>query len=141
MIRSESITELAKAQLKVQAELKDIGKGAKGYGYNYTSFDDLVQYLRPLLTKHGISFIQSPIGEDGKIGLTTLWMHESGEFVEESFVTDRAELKGMNIYQTIGSAITYYRRYMLSAFVGIASEEDTDTGSKPATKKTSNSGW
>ena len=140
MKKSESIIELAKAQAKVQAELKDIGKGAKGYGYSYTSFDDLVRYLRPLLSKHGISFIQSPVGDDGSIGLTTLWMHESGEWIEETFSTGRAELKGMNLYQTVGSAITYYRRYMLSAFVGIASEEDTDTQSKPTTAKKS-SGW
>jgi hypothetical protein len=32
----------------------------------------------------------------------------------------------MNTYQSVGSAITYYRRYSLSSFTGIASEEDVD---------------
>ena len=36
----------------------------------------------------------------------------------------------MNTYQSIGSAITYFRRYSLSSFVGIASEEDVDASSK-----------
>ena len=40
-----------------------------------------------------------------------------------------AESKGMNTYQSVGSAITYFRRYSLSAFTGIASEEDVDAAS------------
>jgi hypothetical protein len=32
----------------------------------------------------------------------------------------------MNTYQSVGSAITYFRRYSLSSFVGIASEKDED---------------
>ena len=42
----------------------------------------------------------------------------------------------MNTYQSIGSAITYFRRYSLSAFTGIASEEDVDAAS-PETNKPS----
>lgn len=128
---SESIENLAKAQLELQSEIQDINKDATGYGYNYTSFDKLVQYLRPLLTKHGISFIQTPSCNEfdegtKRIGLTTLYMHTSGEWVENTILSPIAESKGMNLYQSIGSAITYYRRYSLSSFVGIASEEDVD---------------
>ena len=140
MRKSETIGELAKAQAKMQSELQDIGKDSKGYGYNYTSLDSLVAYLRPLLAKHGLSFVQAPIAEDGKIGVETIWMHESGEWLEQTMVTDRAELKGMNLYQSVGSAITYYRRYMISAFAGIASDEDTDGTAKTGTKQTNNKG-
>ncbi|MBT6046840.1 ERF family protein [Candidatus Peregrinibacteria bacterium] len=145
---SESIKNIAAAQLKVQKEIKDISKDSTGYGYNYTSFDKLVQYLRPLLTKHGISFIQMPVGDryddnDGKgtVGLQTLYMHaESGEWITNSIKSPIAESKGMNTYQSIGSAITYFRRYSLSSFVGIASEEDTDASSKETKKPITNKG-
>lgn len=143
---SDSIKNIAAAQLEVQKEIKDISKDSTGYGYKYTSFDKLVQYLRPLLAKHGISFVQMPLGgspghDDGKgtVGLQTLYMHaESGEWITNAIKSPVAESKGMNTYQSIGSAITYFRRYSLSSFVGIASEEDVDAASetrKPTTNK------
>ena len=140
---SESIKNIAAAQLKVQKEIKDISKDSTGYGYKYTSFDKLVQYLRPLLTKHGISFVQMPVGDDKQVGLQTIYMHaESGEWITNSIKSPIAESKGMNTYQSIGSAITYFRRYSLSSFVGIASEEDADAASKesPGRKPTTNKG-
>ena len=131
---SETIKNIAASQLSVQKEIKDISKDSTGYGYNYTSFDKLVQYLRPLLAKHGISFIQMPVGDDKQVVLQTLYMHaESGEWITNVIKSPIAESKGMNTYQSIGSAITYFRRYSLSSFTGIASEEDVDAAS-PKTK-------
>ena len=138
---SESIKNIAAAQLQVQKEIKDISKDSTGYGYNYTSFDKLVQYLRPLLAKHGISFVQMPVGDDKQVGLQTLYMHaESGEWITNMIKSPIAESKGMNTYQSIGSAITYFRRYSLSSFVGIASEEDADASSPQAKKPITNKG-
>ena len=143
---SDSIKNIAAAQLAVQKEIKDISKDSTGYGYKYTSFDKLVQYLRPLLANHGISFIQMPTGDkydDGKgtVGLQTLYMHaESGEWITNVIKSPVAESKGMNTYQSIGSAITYFRRYSLSSFVGIASEEDVDAASPETRKPTTNKG-
>ena len=143
---SDSIKNIAAAQLAVQKEIKDISKDSTGYGYKYTSFDKLVQYLRPLLAKHGISFMQMPTGDkydDGKgtVGLQTLYMHaESGEWITNVIKSPIAESKGMNTYQSIGSAITYFRRYSLSSFVGIASEEDVDAASPETRKPTTNKG-
>ena len=126
---SESIKNLAAAQVKIQQEIADMPKDSKGYGYNYTSYDALVKYLRPLLTKHGVSFVQMPVGSDSEIGVETLYMHTSGEWIRSTVCSPIIESKQMNIYQSVGSAITYYRRYSLSAFVGIASDEDNDVQS------------
>ena len=128
--KSESIKALATAQLALQKEIKDIYKDSTGYGYKYTSFDKLVQYLRPLLAKHGISFIQMPDGTAGSIGLTTMYMHNSGEWIANTVSSPIAEHKGMNTYQSVGSAITYFRRYSLASFAGIASEEDIDASTE-----------
>ena len=135
MKQSESIKNLAKAQAKLQAEVQDISKDAKGYGYKYTSLDALVKYLRPLLSKNGLSFMQMPVGSESTIGLETIFMHESGEWISNTLSSPIAELKGMNTYQSSGSAITYFRRYSLSAFVGIASDDDNDaSGTQTAVK-------
>ena len=128
---SESIKSLAAAQVKIQKEIADMPKYSKGYGYTYTSYDALVKYLRPLLTKHGISFVQMPVGSDNEIGVETLYMHTSGEWIRSAVCSPIVESKQMNVYQSVGSAITYFRRYSLSAFVGIASDEDNDVAQIP----------
>lgn len=123
---SQSLENLAKAQVKLQKEVANISEDTRGYNYNYTSLDKLLDYVRPLLTKHGFSFIQMPVGNDFSVGVKTLYMHESGEWVSNTISSPIAELGGMNTYQSVGSAITYFRRYSLSSFVGIASEKDED---------------
>jgi len=135
---SDSIKNLAVAQANVQKEIEDIAKDSEGYGYNYTSYDALVKHLRPLLTKHGISFIQMPVGHDNQIGVRTVYMHTSGEWISSVVLSPIVESRQMNVYQSVGSAITYFRRYSLSAFVGIASDEDNDASTvqvKPKQKQ------
>ena len=39
-------------------------------------------------------------------------------------------MKGMNVYQSSGSAITYFRRYALMSFLGVFGEEDLDASDK-----------
>lgn len=121
---SDSIGKLASAQVKVQQEIKDLPKESKGFAHKYTTFDKLVQYLRPLLSKHGISFVQMPCGRDENVGVITLYMHTSGEYITSKIETQIIDAQ--NKYQSMGSAITYFKRYSLASFVGIASDEDTD---------------
>jgi len=140
---SDSIKNIANAQLALQSEIKDIAKDSTGYGYKYTSFDKLVQYLRPLLSKHGLSFIQMPSSghDNNQIGLTTLYMHTSGEWIMNTILSPILDSKGMNMYQSIGSAITYFRRYSLSSFVGIASEEDRDASTSDDKQNNGGDPW
>lgn len=126
MKTSNEVGNIFAAQIAMQSELQDIGKDSKGYGYNYTSFESLTRYLRPLLTKHGLGFIQTSTNVEDRIGVCTRLIHKSGEWVEDTFTVPLVGLAKMNDYQVAGSAITYLKRYGLSAIVGIASDEDAD---------------
>ncbi len=76
-----------------------------------------------------------PVGDNESVGVNTVYMHaESGEWISCQIKSPIAESKGMNTYQSVGSAITYFRRYSLSSFVGIASEEDVDASSRKDNK-------
>ena len=127
---SSSIAKLAMAQTKVQKEIKDLPKESKGFAHKYTTFDKLVQYLRPILAKHGISFIQMPCGDNENVGVITIYMHTSGEYISSKIETQIVQAQ--NKYQSMGSAITYFKRYSLASYVGIASDEDTDGNVKGA---------
>lgn len=77
----------------------------------------------PIFAKHGLSIVQAPT-TDGFSGfsLETRLIHSSGEYMVWNFPlpTD------VNKMQSIGSAISYARRYTYSSLAAIASEEDDD---------------
>ena len=51
-------------------------------------------------------------------------------------IPDDVKLAGMNDYQSLGSALTYFRRYHLVVAFGILTDEDVDAIT-PEVKKTS----
>lgn len=102
-----------------------VSKKGEGSSYKY-NYADLAAYLdvcREPLSKNGLSFVQSVSVEDSKATITTLLLHASGQSIE----FDPLTLVADNLMpQSIGSAITYARRYAISAAIGMASEADDD---------------
>lgn len=125
MNKSDSITELATALAKFQGEVKNPSNTATNpyFKSKYAPLNDVLNLVRPLLSENGLSVVQAPSGDGENIVVTTTLIHESGEWIEfPSLVlkADKATAQGA------GSAITYARRYALSAVLGISSEDDDD---------------
>ena len=126
-----------KALAALQQEVGAIGKDSKGYGYTYASLDNIVEVITPLLKKHGLGFTQ-PL--DGSSIKTILFHAESGESIESTLeIPQGVELKGMNQFQVLGSAITYLRRYSLASVLGLVTDEDTDAAGEQTSYKASTS--
>jgi len=126
--KSESIKNLAIALSKFQSEVENPKNTADNpfYRSKYAPLQDVLNTVRPLLSKHGLSVVQSPAGDGELISITTLLLHESGEWIE----FDPLVLKAEKVTpQGAGSMITYGRRYALSAVLGISSEDDDDGNS------------
>jgi len=89
----------------------------------YADLSAVRDAIIPIFSKHGIAIIQAP-HNDGFSGfvLETFLLHESGGEMKFSFPLPNDTTN----MQKIGSAISYARRYTLSAIAGIASEEDDD---------------
>jgi len=123
--KSESIKEIASALARFQAEVKDPVKDSDNpfFKSKYVELDGLLAAVRPVLSKNGLSFIQSPGGNGQDITITTLLMHSSGEWIEFDPLTLHAVKTDP---QGAGSAITYARRYSLSAILGVAWDADDD---------------
>jgi len=134
MTTSESVESISQAMAAAQGEAQNVPKDAQGYGYFYSKLETILEMLRPILQKNGLSIIQSQsIGEQFVI-VETMITHTSGEWIKTTAMSHYTQLRGMNDYQSIGSAITYLRRYSIASLFNIASEEDTD-GSVSATKQ------
>ena len=119
MNKSEQINEIGKALVAFQTDVKDPSRDANNpfFKSKYVTLDNLLQAVRPLLAKHGLSFVQSPSGDGEKISITTLLIHESGQWIEgEPLLLKAAKADP----QGAGSAVTYGRRYSLSSVLGVA---------------------
>lgn len=122
---SESISELAKALVKFNARVGKISKDAKNpfFKNNYATLDNIIDEVRPILSEFGLNILQLPSGDGENIKISTLLMHESGEWLESEPLTMKPV---KNDPQGLGSAITYARRYALQSFLSLNTGEDDD---------------
>jgi hypothetical protein len=131
MKTSETIGNLLTALSSAQGEIQNAEKDVQGYGYKYADLGQILNIVRPILTKHKLAVIQIPHNADGGIAVTTRIGHESGEWLEDTLVLPVEQTLNkegnptLSIAQESGKVITYARRYMLSAVLGVA-QEDTD---------------
>ena len=123
---------LFKAIADFQQECPVIHKGTKGHNYTYADLPTIFEVINPLLKKHGLGFTQEL---DGGSLVTTIFHVETAECRVSRAEIPVQELRGMNIYQSYGSALTYFRRYTLSSALGIVTDKDTDASGRPKTSK------
>ena len=122
---SEKVTNLAKAMILVQEKLRPALKDSyNGFTQSrYATLNSVMEACGEVLIEAGIWVTQYPVpvDGDGKLGLVTKLVHaESGEWQESLIVMPLAKCDP----QAYGSALTYARRYGLSAMVGLVTEDD-----------------
>lgn len=122
---------LLKALAKFQSEVPTIHEGTKGFNYTYSDLNTIFKVIKPLLSKHGLGFTQPLDGDKVK---TIVYHVESGESIESSInIPTGVSLKGQNDFQTLGSGITYLRRYSLSCVLGLITDKDADAHGEQVT--------
>ena len=134
MIRSESIKEivpaLVKAQQAIEPVVKDkIAKGTK-FNFAYADLSDVLAAVMEPLNANGIVLLQTTIDCKEGFAIETMLCHTSGEFVGS---LTPLMVEG-NDPQSFGSAMTYAKRYGLSALLGIATEDDDAKAAMPKNK-------
>lgn len=136
MKTSESIAAIAPAVVKASAELGPVTKDATNPAFRnkYATLDAIMEQVRPVLAKHGLAVMQGvahPETVDGRVvGLSveTRLLHQSGEWLS-TVVTLPVEKPTA---QGAGSAISYGRRYGLSAMLGLTAEDDDGNAASEA---------
>jgi len=112
---------------KLQAELPEIKRTKKGHNCKYAPLDAIINQVTPFLTKYGFSRSFSQIQTGNKIQVTCYLHHKDG-YTDSSTLEGEPDTSGnKNDIQSVGSTVSYLRRYTFECVVGIASgEEDTD---------------
>ena len=123
--KSESIAALAKALIGFNSEVTKISKSAENpfFKSKYATLDNIVDEVRPILAKHGLSILQFPGGDGENVIMKTMLLHESGEWIEsEPLIMKPVK----NDPQAVGSCVTYARRYSIGSFLSLNTGEDDD---------------
>ncbi len=131
MRTSDEIDQLAAALSAAQGGFPTVAKGKLArvptktggeYSYRYADLAGILAAVQPVLTAHELAVLALPDTQDGQPALTTRLVHASGQWVEATTEL----LVAQDTPQGRGSAITYARRYALTALLGIAAEDDDD---------------
>lgn len=134
MEQSEDIKELAAALVNFQKEVPTIKKDGTNphFQSKFASLESIITTIKPTLSSNNLAVSQFPTGDDE---LVTILMHQSGQYIRTTVKISPQQ----RTPQGVGSAITYMRRYALSAVLGLATDEDDDgnaaTAAKPAAQR------
>ena len=120
--KSDKIDKLAASLAKAQSEMKGAEKKSVNPFFNsgYADLHTVIESSFPHLTKYGLSVIQGNDSKPGEFFVTTMLLHESGQWIKSKLKMPIEKITA----QSIGSSITYGRRYGLSVITGIAQYDD-----------------
>jgi len=127
MKSSDAINEIALAMAKAQGTMKPAAKDAKNPFYNsyYSDISSIWESIRIPLSTNGITVLQDVTNAEKGIAIVTRLCHSSGQWIEFGPLT--VPLSKQDAHG-IGSAISYAKRYALSAAVGVVSSDEDDDG-------------
>jgi hypothetical protein len=122
---SEQINELAEALAKAQSQFKRAKRESENpfFKSKYADLESVFDACREGLQSNGLSVVQFPV--EG--GVTTMLLHKSGQWLRAYLPMPCKD----GSPQAVGSAISYARRYALSAVLGIPSTDDDAEAAEP----------
>jgi hypothetical protein len=118
--------EYAKSIAEMQEELPTIVCEKQGHNSKYASFDNIKKTINPILSKYGFKDLYFVNQEDKQVCITVKLMHKSGHSEQTSLILPHDTTGSKNPVQSIGSTISYGRRYGLLSILGIATGDDND---------------
>ena len=135
---SDQINELGAALAKAQASMRIAIKDALNpfYRSKYSDLASVVKASRPYLAENNLAITQRIITNDnGSPHLSTTMIHSSGQWIESEMPINPPK----SDIQSIGSYITYLRRYNYAAMVGVVTSDEDDDGEEAMKENRGNS--
>jgi hypothetical protein len=123
MKMSEDIKEFAVAFSKAQGMMRAASKDAENpfYKASYATLASVMEAIREPFLQNGLSFLQPcKIIEENRVVVETIILHSSGQYI----IGEVTATPVKNDPQATGSLISYLKRYLLQAMVGIATADD-----------------
>lgn len=99
--------------------------------YNFNPLPKIQKAIDPVLSEYGLSYSWKQSQENDKLTVTCIISHIDGHTEENSLTSPLDNSGGKNLIQSLGSAVSYLKRYTLEASLGLSSDEDDDGDKAP----------
>lgn len=129
MVMSPEIDGLMTALAQAQTEFTEIERTLEAkikssradYTYSYAPLSEVLKAVRPALARNGIAILQFPRTRMGSVVVRTMLAYKNQWIYNElaAYIPDQSP-------QTVGSCVTFMRRYGLQSLVGVAAGYDDD---------------
>lgn len=132
-MQSENTAELSAALAKAQADMKaaTFNRVNPHFKNKYADLSAVLDAIRKPLAANGLAMTQTTEIRDGGFVLVTTLRHSTGQWVASEYPLPSGAKP-----QELGSALTYARRYSLSALACIAADDDDDAEGAQASGQT-----
>ncbi|WP_458763621.1 ERF family protein [Cupriavidus basilensis] len=131
-------TALAKAQgaflpieknrlVTIDIKDKDTGRKIGSYDFRYADLQEIRSKTTPALSENGICLFQLVTEADNATVIRTVLGHTTGAEITAVMRVQR----GDGDIKKFGANITYLRRYIVSALLGVAADDDLDEDRDP----------
>ena len=142
METSTTTSKIIPAFVSASAELSNpmLNKTNPFYNNKYTTLDELINHIRPVLAKHRLAISTPAITTENGAGVQVILFYGEEEQCDEYIIFDSIILPvDKRNAQSVGSTITYAKRYAICSVFSIAGEEDDD-GNSASQQSKSNKG-
>jgi hypothetical protein len=125
--QSDNVSLLIEALINFQKDFHDVSlkkdKKNEHLRNAYMTLDNILNTIRPLLSKNGLVIVQSLTGSY----LSSVLYHVSGQYIKTDMpFNPMSGNKGTNDLQNLGGGITYAKRYQICAMLSISADNDDD---------------
>lgn len=133
MNTSESTKNIFEAMVNAQSKMPPVkmNKTNPFLKNKYADLGAIIETAQPILEEQGLAITQICTTKEGYVGVETVLIHKSGEWISSTMELPIGVEKGKSNSQVAGSIITYIRRYSLSAILGMYADEDGDGNNPP----------
>ena len=129
---STDVNELFSALTKCRFE--SIKKTDSAHRHKFANINSVLDVVLPELAKHCLAISQWPTDLDGDHALTTMLIHESGQYMSSTIklMFDKSDSDP----QQLGSSLTYTRRYAVLAALSLSTVDDDGSYAKQKQERT-----
>ena len=113
---------------EMMADIPTITEHGSTNNGKYATLEDIIEQVRPVLTKYGFALSHRTEWPDKKtVKVVGILMHREGHSRSSEFMADADTSGNKNAIQGLGSAVSYGRRYTTKDLLNIATRgEDND---------------
>jgi len=98
------------------------------YG-RFATLEQIISTIRPVLTRHGFSLShRTEWPQPNVVKVIGILAHQDGHQIDTEFLSVADTSGSKNAIQSLGSAITYGRRYTTNSLLGIVTSDEDDDG-------------